>query len=114
MNRSPAAGRLANAEHVPGKFGNALFAASASENERNVVTLETDHGPVVFTQIAGLLARRIVFTPRVGDRLARGQRVGMIKFGSRTDVLLPPGAEPLVRVGQHVLGGATPIARAAG
>jgi len=111
VNRSPAAGRIVGAEYVPGKFGNAMFAASATENERNVVTLDTADGPVVFTQIAGLLARRIVFTPRVGDHLERGQRVGMIKFGSRTDVLLPPGAELLVAVGQHVRGGATPIAR---
>lgn len=111
VNRSPAAGRIASVEYIPGKFGNALRAASATQNERNVIALNTDHGRVVFTQIAGLLARRIVFTPRVGDWLERGQRVGMIKFGSRTDVLLPPGAELLVAVGDHVKGGATPIAR---
>jgi phosphatidylserine decarboxylase len=63
------------------------------------------------TQIAGLLARRIVFWPRVGDRVERGQRIGMIKFGSRTDLVLPPGAEWLVRIGDHVRGGATPVAR---
>jgi phosphatidylserine decarboxylase len=111
VNRSPTAGRVAAVDYKAGKFGNAMLAASAAENERNVVRLETERGPVVFTQIAGLLARRIVFWPRVGDRLARGQRVGMIKFGSRTDLLVPRGAELLVRVGQHVLGGSTPVAR---
>jgi phosphatidylserine decarboxylase len=111
VNRAPAAGRVASVEYQPGKFGNAMLAASATENERNVVRLEGEDGSVVFTQIAGLLARRIVFWPRVGDHLARGQRVGMIKFSSRTDLLVPRGAELLVRVGQHVQGGSSPIAR---
>jgi phosphatidylserine decarboxylase len=111
VNRAPYAGRVAAVEYLPGKFGNALFGASATQNEQNRVTLGTDAGPLAFTQIAGLFARRIVFWPRVGDRVERGERVGMIRFGSRTDVFLPPGAEPLVRVGRHVRGGSSAIAR---
>jgi phosphatidylserine decarboxylase len=111
VSRSPAAGCIASVDYRPGRHRNAMLAASASQNERNVVRVEGEDGAVVFTQIAGLLARRIVFWPRVGDQVERGQRVGMIKFGSRTDVLVPRGAEPLVRVGQHVSGGRSPIAR---
>ena len=75
-----------------GKFLNAMNQASAEENEQNIVRVEGDGQTVVFKQIAGLLARRIVFHPKVGDRLERGQRVGLIKFGSRTDVLLNSNA----------------------
>ncbi len=111
VNRAPVAGRVAAVDYRPGRFGNALRARSAAENEQNRITFETPSGPVLVTQIAGLLARRIVFWPRVGDRVERGQRIGMIKFGSRTDLVLPSGAEWLVRIGDHVRGGATPVAR---
>ncbi len=111
VNRAPVAGRVAAVDYRPGRFGNALRARSTAENEQNRITLETPSGPVLVTQIAGLLARRIVFWPRIGDRVERGQRIGMIKFGSRTDLVLPPGAEWLVRIGDHVRGGATPVAR---
>ena len=93
-----------------GKFVNAMSAASADSNEQNIVTVSSDAGTVVFKQIAGLLARRIVFTKKVGETLERGQRVGMIKFGSRTDVIFPAGAEMKVRLGEHVKGGSTVLA----
>jgi phosphatidylserine decarboxylase len=87
-----------------------MNAASAEENEQNVVRVEGDGQVVIFKQIAGLLARRIVFHPRVGDRLERGQRVGLIKFGSRTDVLLNSAANLQVKVGDRVRGGASILA----
>jgi phosphatidylserine decarboxylase len=93
-----------------GKFLNAMNPASAEENEQNIVLVEGDGQTVVFKQIAGLLARRIVFHPKVGDRLERGQRVGLIKFGSRTDILLSPTANVQVKVGDRVRGGASVLA----
>jgi len=93
VNRSPIAGIVRDVRYRKGKFLNAMNAASAEENEQNVVRVEGDGQVVIFKQIAGLLARRIVFHPRVGDRVERGQRVGLIKFGSRTDVLLKLGCQ---------------------
>ena len=84
--------------------------ASADQNEQNIVTVEGDGQTVIFKQIAGLLARRIVFYPKVGDRLERGQRVGLIKFGSRVDVIFDPSASVNVKIGDHVKGGATVLA----
>jgi phosphatidylserine decarboxylase len=83
---------------------------SAEENEQNIVRVEGDGQTVIFKQIAGLLARRIVFHPKVGDRLERGQRVGLIKFGSRTDILLNANANLQVKVGDRVRGGASVLA----
>ena len=82
----------------------------AEQNEQNAVTVEGDGQTVIFKQIAGLLARRIVFNPKVGDRLVRGQRVGLIKFGSRVDVLFDSSAKLNVKVGDRVQGGATVLA----
>lgn len=110
VNRSPVKGVITAVEYRKGRFGNAMGAASAEDNEQNIVTLESEHGTVVFKQIAGLLARRIVFTKKVGDRLARGERVGLIKFGSRTDVIFPAGTEMKVNVGDHVKGGSSILA----
>jgi len=84
--------------------------ASAEQNERNTVTIEGDGHRVIFKQIAGLLARRIVFTKQVGDSVRRGERVGLIKFGSRTDVLLDPSAGVAVKVGDNVKGGSSILA----
>jgi phosphatidylserine decarboxylase len=111
VNRSPIAGIVRDVRYQRGKFLNAMNAASAEQNEQNVVTVEGDGHTVVFKQIAGLLARRIVFHPKVGDRLERGQRVGLIKFGSRVDVLLDSSAELNVKVGDRVKGGASVLAR---
>lgn len=110
VNRSPAAGTITGVRYQKGEFGNAMGAVSAEANEQNVVTLQTEYGTMMFKQIAGLLARRIVFTKKVGDRVARGERVGLIKFGSRTDVIFAGGAQMKVRVGDTVKGGATVLA----
>jgi phosphatidylserine decarboxylase len=110
VNRSPIAGVVREVRYQRGKFLNAMNEASARENEQNTVRMEGDGHIVVFKQIAGLLARRIVFRPKVGDRLERGQRVGLIKFGSRTDILLDPSAHLQVRVGDRVRGGASVLA----
>ncbi len=112
VNRSPVAGILREVRYSKGEFLNAMNPACAQRNERNLVVVDCTEGyQVSFTQIAGLLARRIVFTKRPGDQLARGERVGLIKFGSRTDVLLPGHAEVLVKAGDRVRGGASVLAR---
>jgi phosphatidylserine decarboxylase len=110
VNRSPVAGVVRDVRYQPGKFLDARSPDCADLNEQNVVTVEGDGQTVVFKQIAGLLARRIVFYPKVGDRLVRGQRVGLIKFGSRTDVLFDAGARVNVKVGDRVKGGASVVA----
>ena len=110
VNRSPVSGVIEEVRYQKGQFRNAMGAASADRNEQNIVTVRGDAGVVVFKQIAGLLARRIVFTKKVGDRVERGERVGLIKFGSRTDVIFPAAAEMKVRVGDHVKGGSTVLA----
>jgi phosphatidylserine decarboxylase len=110
VNRSPIAGVITDVTYKRGKFGNAMGAVSAEENEQNVVTVRGDTGTVVFKQIAGLIARRIVFNKKVGDQVARGERVGLIKFGSRVDVVFPAGAEIKVKVGDHVAGGSSVLA----
>jgi len=110
VNRSPIAGIVRDVRYQKGKFLNAMNQASAEQNEQNIVRVEGDGHVVVFKQIAGLLARRIVFHPKVGDRLERGQRVGLIKFGSRTDVLLSSTAALQVKVGDRVRGGASVLA----
>lgn len=110
VNRSPITGTIREIRYQRGKYLNAMNRASAEENEQNIVTVEGDGQTVVFKQIAGLLARRIVFHPKVGDRLERGQRVGLIKFGSRVDVLLDRTAALQVKVGDRVQGGASVLA----
>jgi phosphatidylserine decarboxylase len=110
VNRSPITGVIRDVRYQRGQYLNAMNQASAELNEQNIVTVEGEGQTVVFKQIAGLLARRIVFYPKVGDRLERGQRVGLIKFGSRVDVLLDASARINVKVGDHVKGGATVLA----
>jgi phosphatidylserine decarboxylase len=110
VNRSPIAGVVREVRYQRGKFLNAMNRASADQNEQNIVRVEGDGQVVVFKQIAGLLARRIVFRPKVGDRLERGQRVGLIKFGSRVDVLFDADAILQVKVGDRVRGGASVLA----
>jgi phosphatidylserine decarboxylase len=110
VNRSPIAGVVRNVRYQRGKFHNAMGAISAEQNEQNVVTVDGEDGAVTFKQIAGLLARRIVFTKKVGDTVKRGERVGLIKFGSRVDVLLDSSAEVRVKVGDRVRGGTTIVA----
>ena len=110
VNRSPIAGVIREARYQRGKYLNAMNAISAEQNEQNIVTVEGDGQRIVFKQIAGLLARRIVFYLKVGDRVERGQRVGLIKFGSRVDVLLDASARMNVKVGDRVKGGASILA----
>jgi len=110
VNRSPIAGVVREVRYQRGQFLNAMNTLSADKNEQNIVTLEGDGQRVVFKQIAGLLARRIVFYPKVGDRLERGQRVGLIKFGSRVDVVLDTSARVNVKIGDRVKGGASVLA----
>lgn len=110
VNRSPVAGVIRGAHYQTGKFLNAMNPACADCNEQNTVTVEGDGHTIVFKQIAGLLARRIVFTKQIGQSVQRGERVGLIKFGSRTDVLLEPGAAIKVKVGDRVKGGSSVIA----
>jgi phosphatidylserine decarboxylase len=114
VNRSPIGGVLSQVKYQKGKFLNAMNPASAERNEQNQVTVRgqgADAGfEVTFTQIAGLLARRIVFRCNPGDSVERGQRVGLIKFGSRVDVLLPSSAVIKVKVGERVKGGASVLA----
>ena len=110
VNRSPIAGVIREIRYQRGKFLDARNPQCADQNEQNIVTLEGAGQTVVFKQIAGLLARRIVFIPKIGDRLERGQRVGLIKFGSRVDVLLDATSSVTVKVGDRVKGGASILA----
>ena len=110
VNRSPIAGVVREVRYQRGKFLNAMNQSSAEQNEQNIVRVEGDGQVVIFKQIAGLLARRIVFHPQVGDRLERGQRVGLIKFGSRVDVQFDAAASLQVKVGDRVRGGASVLA----
>ena len=110
VNRSPIGGVLSRVHYQKGQYLNAMNPASADRNEQNVVTVKGEGFEVVFKQIAGLLARRIVFNLREGDSVERGQRVGLIKFGSRVDVIVPAEAELRVTVGEKVKGGSTVLA----
>jgi phosphatidylserine decarboxylase len=110
VNRSPISGVIRDVQYHRGKFLNAMNSASAEHNEQNVVTVAGEEQTVVFKQIAGLLARRIVFTRKIGDQLRRGERIGLIKFGSRVDVLLNASARVQVKVGDNVKGGSSVLA----
>jgi phosphatidylserine decarboxylase len=110
VNRSPIGGVIRDVRYQRGKFLNAMGANSAEENEQNIVTVEGEGRTVIFKQIAGLLARRIVFDRKVGDTVARGERIGLIKFGSRVDVLLDRDAALQVKPGDRVKGGASILA----
>ena len=111
VNRSPIAGRITNIEYRTGKFYAAMRGRASAENEQNAFTGESDRGMVVFKQIAGWVARRIVCWKSKGDSVVRGERVGMIRFGSRMDIWLPEGVEIVVKPGQHVAGGTSILAR---
>jgi len=110
VNRSPISGVIISVRYQRGKFLNAMNSLSAEQNEQNIVRVEGDGQTVIFKQIAGLLARRIVFHPKVGERMERGQRVGLIKFGSRVDVLFDSTATLQVKIGDRVRGGASVLA----
>jgi phosphatidylserine decarboxylase len=107
VNRAPIAGVVKEVSYRKGAFRVALEEAASIENEQNVFTLEGEQGRVVVKQIAGLVARRIVFWKRPGDFLARGERFGLIKFGSRVDVLMEPDVALRIKVGDHVRAGSS-------
>ncbi|MGA7238248.1 MAG: phosphatidylserine decarboxylase [Bryobacteraceae bacterium] len=111
VNRAPIAGAIAKVQYQEGKFHVASREVCSDQNEQNVVTVQGDGTTVVFKQIAGLIARRIVFRKRPGDRVATGERVGLIKFGSRVDVLFGPEWEIVVHPGMRVSAGSSVIAR---
>src|SRR5215831_17024184 len=110
INRTPVAGRVTRIDYRPGKFLPA-YKEDACENELNEIWLEHDGRAIVVRQVVGVLARRIVCRIVEGQVLQRGERIGLMKFGSRMDVFLPPDAEILVRVGQQVIAGETVLAR---
>jgi phosphatidylserine decarboxylase len=110
INRAPIAGHITNVQYTPGEFLPAFDNKASTRNEQNAVTLEDGATRLVFKQIAGLIARRIVFRKRLGDTVLRGERVGLIRFGSRTDILVPPEFAIRVREGDRVQGGSSVLA----
>lgn len=111
VNRAPCDGAIESITYRPGKFLNAMKSESSDANEANTVVMGTVHGPVTVRQISGLVARRIVCRRAVGDTLAKGERFGMIRFGSRTELYLPPGTPVCVKLRETVRGGASVVAR---
>jgi phosphatidylserine decarboxylase len=111
VQRSPVAGRIASVVYQPGKFYAAMRSAASVENEQNVITVETPRGRLVFKQIAGAIARRVICWKRVSESVARGDRIGLIRFGSRVDVWLPMESEVVVQRGQKVKGGESILAK---
>ena len=111
VNRSPASGQIEKIVYTPGKFLNADLDKASEGNERNGLVLDTANGPIGVVQIAGLVARRIVCFAKEGDALAPGERIGLIRFGSRVDVYLPVAANVLVAEGQTAIAGETVLAR---
>jgi phosphatidylserine decarboxylase len=111
VNRAPVSGRLADYAYIRGSKLAAFSDKASTENEQSRITLVAEPGSVTFKQIAGALARRIIFYPRVGDVLVRGQRIGLIRFGSRVDLFVPDGAQVLVKAGDKLKAGRTAVAR---
>jgi phosphatidylserine decarboxylase len=111
VNRSPAAGILTKIDYRPGKFLAAWDAKASAQNEQNIFTLATPAGDIEFKQIAGLIARRVVSWKKPQDAVAKGERIGLVRFGSRVDLWIPLGSELLVKVGDTVHGGSTTLAR---
>lgn len=112
VNRAPEGGVIDRVRYTPGKFFNASLDKASEHNERCALAMRSNTGDeIVFVQIAGLVARRIVCRVDEGARLERGERFGIIRFGSRVDLYLPPGAEPVVATGQRVTAGETVLAR---
>lgn len=111
INRSPIAGEITDVVYKRGAFHIASRDIASVENEQNIVTVRGQKFTIVFRQIAGALARRVVLRKKKGDRVAMGERVGLMKFSSRMDVLVPGEVEVLVREGQRVIGGITALGR---
>jgi phosphatidylserine decarboxylase len=111
INRSPIAGEVESVRYVPGKFKVAFDATASAENEQNVLVIRSGSDKIKFSQIAGILARRIVCWKKPGDSVAKGERVGLIKFGSRVDIFLPDSVALSINLGDKVQGGASVIGR---
>ena len=111
VQRAPVAGRIASVVYRPGRFCGAYRSAASRENEQNVICIDTPQGKVVFKQIAGAIARRVICWKQEGEEVALGERVGIIRFGSRVDIWLPMEGEVIVRRGQKVQGGASILAK---
>ena len=111
INRSPIAGEIVEVVYKPGAFHVASREIASVENEQNVVTVRGEKLTIVFRQIAGVLARRIVLKKKTGDRVALGERIGLMKFSSRMDVILPAEIDVLVRKGDRVIGGVSVLGR---
>ncbi len=111
VNRAPVAGTIAKVEYRPGKFYGAMRARASFENEQNIIHLKTETGQMVFKQIAGWIARRVICWKKPGDKVGRGERIGLVRFGSRVDMWLPSEAEIVVQPGQTVRGGSSVVAR---
>lgn len=111
VNRAPAAGRIKRVDYQPGKFLAAWDESASFQNEQNVFTQATEYGDIVYKQIAGWVARRVVSWKKAGEDVARGERIGLVRFGSRVDVWLPEEAEIAVKVGDNVKGGSSVLAR---
>lgn len=111
VQRAPVAGRIADVVYRPGNFYAAWRRDASIENEQNIIYIHSPHGNVVFKQIAGAIARRVICWKTEGVEIARGERVGMIRFGSRVDIWLPLDSEVVVKQRQFVKGGATVLAR---
>ena len=110
VQRAPFAGKIAKVVYKPGKFLGAYKHSASEVNEQNVIYMDTQQGRVVFKQIAGAIARRVLCWKREGDTVALGERVGMIRFGSRVDVYMPGAARPLVTMGTKAVAGETALA----
>jgi phosphatidylserine decarboxylase len=111
VNRAPAEGVLTRIEYRPGRFLAAWDAKASLENEQNIFTLSTGCGDIEFKQIAGLVARRVVSWKKPRDPVRKGERVGLVRFGSRVDLWIPQGSQVLVKVGDTVHGGTSTLAR---
>jgi phosphatidylserine decarboxylase len=111
VNRASLSGEVTDYAYVPGRKLAAFDEKASQENEQNRITLTGERGALVFKQIAGSIARRVVFRGKVGDRVSRGDRIGIIKFGSRCDIFVPDGAQVLVERGAPVKAGVTALAR---
>ena len=111
INRAPTDGEVVSVQHFPGKLHRAFDEKASLENERVDILLSTERGSIIVKQIAGIIARRIVCRTKVGDKLTRGQKYGIIHFGSRVEIVLPKNAEFLASIGDKVIGGETIIAR---
>jgi len=111
VNRAPVTGTVDSVRYLPGRFFKAFDPRASKENEQVIVTVNSRYGLIEFALIAGILARRVVCRLKVGQQLQIGQRIGLIRFGSRAEVVLPAGISPMVQRGDRVKGGITPLAR---